>query len=66
MVERVSGIWGSYNDIPKAIFYLLRGLQGVLGLGVCCSDYRLHYALNLNVQCKRLSMGDFPDENQMI
>ena len=27
------GIWGSYYDIPKAIFYLLKGDYEVQGLG---------------------------------
>ena len=26
LVDRIWGVWGSYYNIPKAIFYLLRGL----------------------------------------
>ena len=25
-VDRIWGIWGSYHNIPKAIFYLLKGV----------------------------------------
>ena len=25
LVDRIWGIWGSYYDMPKAIFYLLKG-----------------------------------------
>ena len=25
MIDRIWGIWGSYYNIPKAIFYLLKG-----------------------------------------
>ena len=28
-VDRIEGIWGSYSNIPKAIFYLLKGDYGV-------------------------------------
>ena len=29
-VDRIWGIWGSYYDIPKAIFYLLEGYMGAM------------------------------------
>ena len=31
--DRTWGIWGSYYNIPKAIFYLLKGDYRVEGLG---------------------------------
>ena len=34
-MDRIWGIWGSYYNIPKAIFYLLKGdYRWLRGLGV--------------------------------
>ena len=32
LVDRIWDIWGSYDNIPKAIFYLLKGDYNFLGL----------------------------------
>ena len=34
-VDRIWGIWGSYYNMPKAIFYVLKGDYTVLGGRVC-------------------------------
>ena len=43
-VERIWGMWGTYSNIPKSMFYLL---QGDYSLHVSYSQYFLHSLMGM-------------------
>ena len=71
-MDSIYGIWGSYFNIPKAIFYLLKGDYKVLGfralLAVLVYEC-LHVPcwttnLSLSVKCNVVSCLCFSNDNQ--
>ena len=63
-VDRIWGIWGSYYDIPKTIFYLLKGDYIWMIAGFCVIvSYQEPGSKHMDEHCCRIlaqGRGKFP------
>ena len=63
-VDNIWAIWGSYYNIPKAIFYLLKGDYRVSGLAAACKLKKARLVLvesKLWAFVKELDLSKLPE-----